>query len=220
MKKETVSRYDSEKLAEIYYEGESPSRFIGHNRNKEFSIALSWLRRIKKNQKILDIGCSGGRYSFELAKRGGDVTGIDAAPKVIRWANEKRKRFNGLKLRFIQGDIENLPFKKESFDIVLCIELLHHLNDKELSNALLQINKVMKKDGLFIFDLKNKHNPILRLSYKKSLRSNPQFFLKARSIKEMEHLLRKTGFRILKREGVLSPAFLSPVIMYIVKKWK
>jgi SAM-dependent methyltransferase len=55
----------------------------------------------------LDIGCGGGLWSIELARRGWDVTGVDIVPKAIATARE-RAREAGVEVRFIEGDVTTL----------------------------------------------------------------------------------------------------------------
>src|SRR6266540_2114037 len=64
---------------------------------------------------ILDVGCGAGKHSVNLAKRGFNVIAIDltlAGLKAARkWAQE-----NGVRVHFVQGDVENLPFRDGTFD--------------------------------------------------------------------------------------------------------
>ena len=55
----------------------------------------------------LDVGCGGGLWSIDLARRGWDVTGVDIVPKAIDTARE-RAREAGVEVRFIRGDVTAL----------------------------------------------------------------------------------------------------------------
>ena len=55
----------------------------------------------------LDLGCGGGLWSIELARRGWDVTGVDLVPKALSTARE-RAREAGVEVRFIEGDVTAL----------------------------------------------------------------------------------------------------------------
>ena len=77
---------------------------------------------------VLDIGCNAGFYSFELAKRGGRVTGIDSDPRSIdqaRWA----ARQYGLEdhMTFRQMQVYDLAHTAETFDLVLFMGVVYHL---------------------------------------------------------------------------------------------
>lgn len=57
--------------------------------------------------RALDLGCGGGLWSIELARRGWEVTGVDIVPKALSIAQE-RAREAGVEVRFIHGDVTAL----------------------------------------------------------------------------------------------------------------
>ena len=78
--------------------------------------------------RALDIGCNAGFYSFELAKRGADVVGMDHDEHYLSQARWARSRL-GLddRVEFRRGDVYDLPRLDESFDLVLFMGVLYHL---------------------------------------------------------------------------------------------
>ncbi len=78
--------------------------------------------------RALDIGCNAGYYTFELAKRGADVVGIDHDPHFLRqarWAAEQLGVSSQVDLR--QMDVYDLARMSETFDVVLFLGVLYHL---------------------------------------------------------------------------------------------
>ena len=78
--------------------------------------------------KCLDIGCNAGFYSFELAKRGGEVLGIDLDEHYLtqaRWACEKFDMTD--RVRFLRMQVYDLARLDERFDLVLFMGVLYHL---------------------------------------------------------------------------------------------
>ncbi|MCA1710145.1 MAG: TIGR04290 family methyltransferase [Actinobacteria bacterium] len=79
-------------------------------------------------QRALDIGCNAGYYTFELAKRGADVLGIDHDPHFLtqaRWASEQLGLADQVELR--QLDVYDLARLDEQFDVVIFMGVLYHL---------------------------------------------------------------------------------------------
>lgn len=70
---------------------------------------------ISADKLILDAGCGNGRYTNQAAKHGAEVIGVDL-DYGIKSAYEHLK--DNYKVHIIQGDLFNLPFKKEIFDTV------------------------------------------------------------------------------------------------------
>jgi len=76
--------------------------------------------------RALDIGCNAGFYSFELAKRGAAVTGIDMDEHYLRQARWARDRL-ALDVDFRRETVYDLARTSERFDLVLFMGVLYHL---------------------------------------------------------------------------------------------
>ena len=76
----------------------------------------------------LDIGCNAGFYSFELARRGAAVTGVDHDPHYLRQARWAARQF-GLenRVRFLEMQVYDLAASPEGYDLVLFMGVLYHL---------------------------------------------------------------------------------------------
>jgi tRNA (mo5U34)-methyltransferase len=76
----------------------------------------------------LDIGCNAGFYSFELAKRGARVTGIDVEPLFLRQAEWAARQF-GLadRVEFRREQVYDLAHRAEQYDLVLFMGVFYHL---------------------------------------------------------------------------------------------
>lgn len=124
-----------------------------------------WAGNEIKGKKILDIACGIGYGSNLLVQEcsASSVTGVDNFPSAI---NEAKKRYQDKKLEFICADATlPLPFKDESFDIVVSFETIEHLED--CSSYIKEIKRVLKKNGLFFLSTPNKKffSPIWRRPY-------------------------------------------------------
>lgn len=76
----------------------------------------------------LDIGCNAGYYTFELARRGATVTGIDVEPLFLRQARWAAREF-GLErqVRFERMQVYDLAHRAEQYDLVIFMGLFYHL---------------------------------------------------------------------------------------------
>lgn len=79
---------------------------------------------------ILDAGCGGGVFSFELAKRHPEaqVTGVELEPDLVDRANEIAKRAGLTNCGFRQGDVTKLDFE-DAFDLVVSVDNFEHVED-------------------------------------------------------------------------------------------
>ena len=108
-------------------------------------------------KKILDVGCGTGRIVNKLRNMGSDIIGLDISKGMIDIA---KKKFP--KVKFIEGDIENLPFKDNEFDLVIASFVIVHL--KDLQKAFDEVYRVLKPNGVFIVtNINQRKAPKLRI---------------------------------------------------------
>lgn len=86
------------------------------------------LPRSLRGWSVLDIGCNAGFYSFELARRGAHVTGIDLDPHYLAQAGWAAREL-GLQeqVEFRQMQVYDLAHIEERFDLVLFMGVFYHL---------------------------------------------------------------------------------------------
>jgi tRNA (mo5U34)-methyltransferase len=76
----------------------------------------------------LDIGCNAGYYSFELARRGAQVVGIDHDERYLAQAAWARSRFGlGDQVELRRMTVYELARQMETYDLVLFMGVLYHL---------------------------------------------------------------------------------------------
>jgi ubiquinone/menaquinone biosynthesis C-methylase UbiE len=98
---------------------------------------------IKNKMKILDAGCGSGNLLKLLEEKislDNNLYGLDY--------NKNINQINLSFTRLIRGDLRNLPFKEEVFDIIFCLDVLEHI--KEVNKAIDEVKRILKKEGYII----------------------------------------------------------------------
>ena len=127
----------------------------------EVKITLKYLT--DKNAKILEAGCGLGRVVKYLYDRGyKNIHGIELDRESVLFLNQ-----NFSELNVVQGDILKLPYKKESFDVVLSYGVIEHFSDGPLA-PMKAMYDVLKPGGLAIVTVPS-FNILRRISYNLSL---------------------------------------------------
>ena len=105
------------------------------------------------NGLMLDLGCGEGRHIFGAMEEFPDLQCIGLDPHI----ESLTKAFEGLdflesisnkKTNFLSGSAYSLPFPDNSFDLVVCSEVLEHLH--EYKDAIAEISRVLKTGGSFL----------------------------------------------------------------------
>ena len=92
--------------------------------NERIIAAFMRLSGLPHGARVADLGCGSGVFTELLRRQGFQSVGLDISPKLIELG---RRKFPGLEL--IEGDAENLPFARNSFDLVTCRIAPHHFPD-------------------------------------------------------------------------------------------
>jgi ubiquinone/menaquinone biosynthesis C-methylase UbiE len=108
------------------------------------------------NERLLEVGCGegGNLRLMEPASKG--AVGVDFSHAKIGWA-----RRHIAEARFVCADAGQLPFRNESFDVVLCRDVLHHVVDKV--GVLAEVVRVCRTFGRIVIIEPNGRSPIMWL---------------------------------------------------------
>ena len=157
MSKKTVSHHLVGNLEEIW--DQVPSDYYQRSVETNFLQRMWHTRKLKmvgklmgaeKNmpKNVLDVGCASGWFLSELALRypKASYVGVDVHKKAIDYG---KKRYKNLKL--ICADAHTLPFPNESFDVVICAEVLEHVKNPQ--KVLREIKRVLTSNGIAIIEM-------------------------------------------------------------------
>jgi len=103
---------------------------------------------VEDGQAFLEIGCGDGQVAKYLAEEyNAEVIGIDIDPQRIMLACKNVN--GGLNLRYLEADATDLTFSDDSFDMVLSLGVLHHVQNS--LGVLKEVKRVLKPGGYFVF---------------------------------------------------------------------
>ena len=97
---------------------------------------------------VLDYGCGTGTTSCEIANRVKEIHAIDISSKMIEIAKWKAVASKVENINFVQTDIFDKRYKKESFDVILAFNMLHTVADPQV--VMRRVYELLKPEGLFI----------------------------------------------------------------------
>lgn len=118
-----------------------------HKMEAEHFVRYKFASSFVDGKKILDLGCGTGYGSnFLITKfKPREICAVDISVEAIKYAKDK---FIADNLNFTIASAEKIPFGNQEFDIVICYELIEHVND--YFNVFNEIRRVLKNDGILI----------------------------------------------------------------------
>jgi SAM-dependent methyltransferase len=134
--------------SDTYLHGHHDSVLRSHRWRTAENSAGYLLARLPDDARVLDVGCGPGTITADLAARvpHGQVTGIDAAADVLALAQAEADRRGRSNVSFEVGDVYDLGFADDTFDVVHAHQVLQHLTDPVA--ALVEMRRVCRPGGL------------------------------------------------------------------------
>ena len=169
----------------------------------KLAAVRAYLDALPHGTPVLDAGCGEGVLVEEYARRL-DIHGVDA---------------NYGSARVTTASLTNLPFPDETFERVLCLDVLEHLAYEEQPLALAQIHRVLRQGGEAFVSVPN-------LAH---LQSRIHFLLRGRLIRtasaakhpgdrpaaEYIQLARRAGFTVVARRGIFPTV---PLLTHAIRR--
>ena len=137
--------------AEMIWNWDSPS---GRRRAARRSEIFAREGGLGPGQRALEVGCGTGIFLAAAATTGAHIVALDLSADLLVQAQARLDKAGGVRLSL--GNAEQMPFRKESFDVAYGSSILHHLN---IDAALTEILRVLRPGGRIVFAEPNILNP-------------------------------------------------------------
>ncbi len=171
-----------------------------------------------KQKRILDIGAGKGGFMIQALDEGIEIFGLEKNEQNIKIAKQKMAEKNYDQNRIIQGLVETLPWKDNSFDFVNASEVLEHVENPD--KMLTEMQRVLKTDGQAYLSIPNRYglyDPHFHLYFinwmPRSWSKRVLTLLKKhkdynedsgyQSLEQMHYLTYKQCFQLLKKYGFM-----------------
>ena len=129
-------------------EGLERSRGKGFRPKHLFGLLLKEFLGLSDDLRIVDLGCGSGFFTRILAQQcDAEITGIDVDEGLLAGAR-RLAREEGLTIEFEVGDINDVGYEDEAFDIVMCAIMLEHFQDATV--PLREMARVCRKGGTVV----------------------------------------------------------------------
>jgi ubiquinone/menaquinone biosynthesis C-methylase UbiE len=108
------------------------------------------LSALRTGEEVLDVGTGTGHTALVLAPHAGGVVGLDLTPEMLAEAEALRRQGGLDNVRWVLGDVADLPWDSDSFDVVACRRAAHHFTD--MPRAMSEMRRVLRAGGRLVVD--------------------------------------------------------------------
>ena len=200
-----------------------------------FGLRLLETVKLRKNMKVLDIGCGLGFPLIELSQRLGSsskVYGIDPWQRALERARLKAKVYQISNVEIIEGNAEKTPFDNDFFDLIVSNNGINNVDD--MQQTLKECFRISKSGSQMVFTL-NLEDTMMEFYdvfeealYDEGLHSEidkmkEQIYSKRKPLEEIKFLVTASGFSIIDIiHDVFNIKFVDGSSMfnhYLIKYW-
>lgn len=155
----------NKELYEQFHMNTKMATRIPEDKNFDFIHHLPIYKKyIKKDIKVLDVGCGAAPMSLYFANKGARVKGVDISEKAINENIKAKKYLNLDHLEFVCEDFMSYT-DEEIYDVIMMTEVLEHLPDDK--GALKKIYQLLKKNGYLLMSVPSSNAPLHKKYLKK-----------------------------------------------------
>jgi ubiquinone/menaquinone biosynthesis C-methylase UbiE len=133
--------------------------------NKEHTPVSLWGLKhldIQDDYIVLDIGCGGGININRMSKNAKKVYGVDYSIESVNLSREvNRQEIYDGKVEILKGNVQDLPFEDNTFDIVTAFETVYFWPNIEKSFG--EVKRVLKPGGIFLIGMESNGNDNLTM---------------------------------------------------------
>jgi 2-polyprenyl-3-methyl-5-hydroxy-6-metoxy-1,4-benzoquinol methylase len=166
--------------------------------NASFQERLDKIEPFRKNNRLLDIGCSTGAFLSAAQKRNWQAYGVEISLPSVEYARKNKK------LDVFLGTLEEARYEDEYFDVIIAWAVLEHVPDP--LRILKESQRILRKGGLLFFCVPNFNSLPIKLIGKKYryIQEGHLFYFTKRSVSIM---LEKSGFKLCR----MTSEYFSPL---------
>jgi len=117
-------------------------------------IEAHFRRRGLPGNTVLDLACGTGSLTYELARRGYEMIGVDLSPEMLAEAAEKNRDVEGIAPMFLCQSMDKLDLYGTIDACVCCLDSVNYVTSpKKLQKAFERVHLFLMPGGLFLFDI-------------------------------------------------------------------
>lgn len=107
-------------------------------------------KKLSEGKDVLEVAFNNGKTVFWILEKYGQIFNVsmfDFDPQVIEWVKKHNTKWD---IDIFESDVSDIQKPDESYDIILCLDVIEHLPKETYKKAIKELYRVLRKDGLVI----------------------------------------------------------------------
>lgn len=154
------------------------------------------LRRPTPTDRVVDVGCGWGTFSFVLAELAAEVVGVDFSERSIALCNDRLAREPHENLRFLQADGGDTGLDGGTWDLVVAADLFEHLYPEDSVRVVEEAFRLLRPGGRFSVWTPHRGHVLEILKNHDILLKRDVSHVDYKSMARMTGMMREAGFDI------------------------
>lgn len=154
------------------------------------------LYRPEPGDRVVDVGCGWGTFSFALADLAGEVVGVDFSEKSVALCDARLDKSPHANLRFVCADGGDTGLEGGAWDVVLAADLFEHLYPEDSDRVVREAFRLLKPGGRFSVWTPHRGHVLEILKNNDILLKRDVSHVDYKSMARMTAMMRDAGFEI------------------------
>jgi len=146
--------------------------------------------------RVVDVGCGWGTFSFTLAARAAEVVGLDFSEKSVALCNRRLEREPRANLRFVCADGGATGLEGGAWNLVLAADLFEHLYPEDSARVVAEAFRLLRPGGRFAVWTPHRGHILEILKNHDILLARDVSHVDYKSMARMKQLLGDAGFEV------------------------
>jgi len=124
----------------------------GRDLPRRLRVAMD-LAAVRQGEIVADLGCGRGEVAAACAVAGARVWAVDYSPAALSIARRTMKALvpsQHALVNLLSSKVSNLPFRDQSINVVLMLDIVEHLRPRELAMTLAEVHRVLQPGGRLV----------------------------------------------------------------------
>ncbi|MHA1212009.1 MAG: class I SAM-dependent methyltransferase [Candidatus Heimdallarchaeota archaeon] len=140
------TKHPTQQIGKVY---DQIAESFDSKRKYPWKEVVQYIETIPQDNLVLDLGCGNGRHSNNLMVQGSRVVSMDISFKILQIALQNElENFRYSITGIINADGQTIPFKRLTFDNIVSIAVIHHLDSNEKRKTFLkEMYRILASNG-------------------------------------------------------------------------